>query len=105
MFSKWFVGVDKAFAYSSFKQLVEEDDLVVFEDDLSVAVIEVIQLLDTFKSLFTEDSWQGVIALSIFNYYLHTCILIVTRHKLIFIPCSKFDFLSSFIVRRHQPTF
>ena len=86
MFLKWFIGVDKAFSYSSSNQLVEEDDLAVFEDDLSAAVIEapVIQILDTFKTLFTEDSWQGVIALSIVNYYyLQKCIFIVTAANLV----------------------
>ena len=86
MFLKWFIGVDKACSYSSSNQLVEEDDLAVFEDDLSAAVIEapVIQILDTFKTLFTEDSWQGVIALSIvYYYYLHKCIFIVTAANLV----------------------
>jgi hypothetical protein len=86
VFLKWFIGVDKAFSYSSSNQLVEEDDLAVFEDDLSAAVIEapVIQILDSFKTLFTEDSWQGVIALSIVNYYyLHKCIFIVTAANLV----------------------
>ena len=65
MFLQWFVGVEKASAYLSSKELVDEDDLVVFEDDLSAAVIEAPVLIDTFKNLFTEEAWHGVIALSI----------------------------------------
>lgn len=66
MFLSWFVGATRAHELISTESRAEENDLFVFADQISTAIIEddVTDRLAIFQALFEEDAWEAVLKLS-----------------------------------------
>jgi hypothetical protein len=97
----WFVGPTKAKAYLKSGEKVVEEDVVVEPAKISSAVQEepVLNQLNRFQTLFTEDAWTSVLSLgtipsiiTITFVYFHFSIVVAEKEKetrKLCVKCSK----------------
>lgn len=63
MFLSWIIGFEKVGLIIDFGRKIEEEEVISMPDNVSNAIIETVVLnnLDSFQQLFTDDAWSAVL--------------------------------------------